>query len=291
MDKLKISLWKSVALHLVLVVLLAVSVNFHTPMPTPDLPQVNVVQAVAIDRAVIDAQAKRIQDKKDAEKRAEQQRLADIERKAREAEKERQQEKERARQLELDKKRKADEKRKAEAAAAEAKRKQAEEKKRAEQAEAERKRKEQERLKAEKAAKEKREREKKAEDERKRREAQERAEMERQMQEQLQAEQAAQQRRRSQQVLTELQKYTALIKQTIQRNLIVDQSMKGKSCRLNIRLASNGLVTQVRVLNGDAILCRAAQTAVYKAETLPVSPEPDVYEKLRDINLTVEPNL
>lgn len=290
MVKLKDSLWKSVALHLVLLVLLAVSVNFHTPMPTPDLPQVNVVQAVAIDKAVIDAQAKRIQDKKDAEKRAERQRLADIERKAKEAEKKRQQEKERARQVELDKKRKAEEKRKADAAAAEAKRK-AEQKKRAEKAEAERKRKEQERLKAEKAAKEKREREKKAEDERKRREAQERAEMERQMQEQLQAEQAAQQRRRSQQVLTELQKYTALIKQAIQRNLIVDQSMKGKSCRLNIRLASNGLVTQVRILNGDAILCRAAQTAVYKAETLPVSPEPDVYEKLRDINLTVEPNL
>lgn len=290
MVKLKDSLWKSVALHLVLLVLLAVSVNFHTPMQTPDLPQMNVVQAVAIDKAVIDAQAKRIQDKKDAEKRAERQRLAEIERKAREAEKKRQQEKERARQVELDKKRKAEEKRKADAAAAEAKRKAAE-KKRAEKAEAERKRKEQERLKAEKAAKEKREREKKAEDERKRREAQERAEMERQMQEQLQAEQAAQQRRRSQQVLTELQKYTALIKQAIQRNLIVDQSMKGKSCRLNIRLASNGLVTQVRILNGDAILCRAAQTAVYKAETLPVSPEPDVYEKLRDINLTVEPNL
>ncbi|GGO74922.1 cell envelope integrity protein TolA [Bowmanella pacifica] len=290
MVKLKDSLWKSVALHLVLLVLLAVSVNFHTPMPTPDLPQMNVVQAVAIDKAVIDAQAKRIQDKKDAEKRAERQRLAEIERKAKEAEKKRQQEKERARQVELDKKRKAEEKRKADAAAAEAKRKAAE-KKRAEKAEAERKRKEQERLKAEKAAKEKREREKKAEDERKRREAQERAEMERQMQEQLQAEQAAQQRRRSQQVLTELQKYTALIKQAIQRNLIVDQSMKGKSCRLNIRLASNGLVTQVRILNGDAILCRAAQTAVYKAETLPVSPEPDVYEKLRDINLTVEPNL
>ncbi|WP_102796116.1 cell envelope integrity protein TolA [Bowmanella denitrificans] len=290
MDKLKVSLGKSAALHVVLLLLLFVSVDFHTPTLTPDLPQVQIVQAVAIDKAAIEAQAKRIQDKKDAQRRAEQQRLAEIERKAREAERKRQEQVQRAREAELEKQRRADDKRKAEAAAAEAKRK-AEEKRKAEQAEAERKRKELERQKAEQAAREKREREKKAEDERKKREAQEQAEMERQMQEQLQAERAAQQRRRNQQVLTELQKYTALIKQTIQRNLIVDQSYKGKSCRLNIRLASNGLVTQVRILSGDAILCRAAETAIYKAETLPVSPEPDVFEKLRDINLTVEPNL
>ena len=87
----------------------------------------------------------------------------------------------------------------------------------------------------------------------------------------------------------ELQKYTALIKQKIQQYLIVDQAMKGKSCRLNIKLASNGLVTKVNVLQGDQILCRAAQNAVYKAETLPVSSEPDVLEQLKDINLTVEP--
>ena len=91
--------------------------------------------------------------------------------------------------------------------------------------------------------------------------------------------------------MTEVQKYQALIKQTIQRNLIVDDAMKGKSCRLNIRLASNGLVTQVKELGGNTILCRAAKAAVFKSDTLPVSKEADVYQQLREINLTVEPEL
>ena len=121
--------------------------------------------------------------------------------------------------------------------------------------------------------------------------AEEKAAQEKLLKEQLEAEQAARQRKRSKQVLTEVQKYQALIKQTIQRNLIVDDAMRGKSCRLNIRLATNGLVIQVKELGGDAILCRAAKSAVFKSDTLPVSKEADVYQELRDINLTVEPEL
>ena len=127
--------------------------------------------------------------------------------------------------------------------------------------------------------------------ERKRQEAKDKAAQEKLLDEQLQAEQAARQQRRNKQVLSEVQKYQALIKQTIQRNLIVDDAMKGKSCRLNIRLASNGLVTQVTELGGNTILCRAAKAAVFKSDTLPVSKEADVYQQLREINLTVEPEL
>ena len=126
---------------------------------------------------------------------------------------------------------------------------------------------------------------------RKKAEAAEKARQERALQDQLEAEQAVRQQRRSKQVLTEVQKYQALIHQAIQRQLIVDNSMRGKSCQLNIRLASSGLVIQVKELGGDPILCRAAKSAVFKAGTLPVSKEADVYEKLRDINLTVEPDL
>ena len=97
--------------------------------------------------------------------------------------------------------------------------------------------------------------------------------------------------KRNKQVLTEVQKYQALIKQTIQRNLIVDDAMKGQSCRFNIRLASNGLVIQVKELGGDPLVCRAGKTAILKAVELPVSDEPDVYEKLRDINFTFAPEI
>jgi colicin import membrane protein len=65
--------------------------------------------------------------------------------------------------------------------------------------------------------------------------------------------------------------------------------MKGMSCRLNIKLAFSGLVTNVIILEGQNAICQAAQRAVLKAETLPVSKEQDVFQQLRDINLTVEP--
>ena len=128
----------------------------------------------------------------------------------------------------------------------------------------------------------------KADAERKKKEAAENAEMERIMQEQLAQEQAAQQQRRRAQVLTEVERYTALIQQTIKRNLYNDDSFKGKVCRLNIKLATTGYVTSIRILGGHDALCRAAESAVRRAEELPVSDAPDVYEQLKDINLKVE---
>jgi len=159
-----------------------------------------------------------------------------------------------------------------------AREKQKQEKAKAKQLENERKRKEAEKKKAEDQAKEKRERE-------------EKAEQEKMLEEQLQAEQAVRQQKRNKQVLTEVQKYKALIKQTIQRNLIVDDGMRGQSCRFNIRLASNGLVIQVKELGGDPLVCRAGKAAILKAVELPVSDAPDVYEQLRDINFTFAPEI
>jgi colicin import membrane protein len=89
-------------------------------------------------------------------------------------------------------------------------------------------------------------------------------------------------------VLTEVERYTALIQQTIKRNLYYDDSFEGKVCRLNIKLATTGFVTSIRVLGGNDALCRAAESAVRRAEELPVSTAPDVYEQLKDINLKVE---
>ncbi len=163
----------------------------------------------------------------------------------------------------------------------------AEEQERQREAQAAAEKKSQQQL-AAKRAKEKREAKAKAEAERKKKEAAERAEMERIMQEQLAKEQAAQQERRRKQVLTEVERYTALIQQTIKRNLYSDDSYQGKTCRLNIRLATTGFVTSIRVLGGNDALCRAAESAVRRAEKLPVSDAPDVYEQLKDITLKVE---
>ncbi|MCZ8528169.1 cell envelope integrity protein TolA [Alteromonas sp. PRIM-21] len=254
----QLGLYKSLGLHAIIAALLLISVSF-SPEPLPNAPS----NAPVIEATFIDAQA--IADQKKAQAQAEAQ----------------------ARAQEREKQRKAQ-------AAAEKKRQQqlaakrAKEKREAEAAEAKRQ-KELERLAAQKEQERKeREAKAKAEAERKKKEAAERAEMERIMQEQLAQEQAAQRERRRKQVLTEVERYTALIQQTIKRNLYSDDSYSGKTCRLNIRLATTGFVTSIRVLGGNDALCRAAESAVRRAEKLPVSDAPDVYEQLKDITLKVE---
>ena len=253
-----VGIYKSIALHLVVAAVLLISVSF-SPSPLPTM----ATNAPVIEATFIDAQA-----------------IADTKREQAQAQAQ-------ARELEAQRKKKE-----AQAAAAKRKRaaeaKQAREKKQAEEAEFKRQ-KELEQLAAQKEQERKeREAKAKADAERKKKEAAENAEMERIMQEQLAQEQAAQQQRRRAQVLTEVERYTALIQQTIKRNLYDDDSFKGKVCRLNIKLATTGYVTSIRILGGHDALCRAAESAVRRAEELPVSDAADVYEQLKDINLKVE---
>ena len=253
-----VGIYKSIALHLVVAAVLLISVSF-SPSPLPTM----ATNAPVIEATFIDAQA-----------------IADTKREQAQAQAQ-------ARELEAQRKKKE-----AQAAAAKRKRaaeaKQAREKKQAEEAEFKRQ-KQLEQLAAQKEQQRKeREAKAKADAERKKKEAAENAEMERIMQEQLAQEQAAQQQRRRAQVLTEVERYTALIQQTIKRNLYNDDSFKGKVCRLNIKLATTGFVTSIRILGGHDALCRAAESAVRRAEELPVSDAPDVYEQLKDINLKVE---
>lgn len=253
-----VGIYKSIVLHLGVAAVLLISVSF-SPSPLPTM----ATNAPVIEATFIDAQA-----------------IADTKREQAQAEAQ-------AREVEAQRKKKE-----AQAAAAKRKRaaeaKQAREKKQAEEAEFKRQ-KELEQLAAQKEQERKeREAKAKADAERKKKEAAENAEMERIMQEQLAQEQAAQQQRRRAQVLTEVERYTALIQQTIKRNLYDDDSFKGKVCRLNIKLATTGYVTSIRILGGHDALCRAAESAVRRAEELPVSDAADVYEQLKDINLKVE---
>ena len=253
-----VGIYKSIALHLVVAAVLLISVSF-SPSPLPTM----ATNAPVIEATFIDAQA-----------------IADTKREQAQAQAQ-------ARELEAQRKKKE-----AQAAAAKRKRaaeaKQARENKQAEEAEFKRQ-KQLEQLAAQKEQQRKeREAKAKADAERKKKEAAENAEMERIMQEQLAQEQAAQQQRRRAQVLTEVERYTALIQQTIKRNLYNDDSFKGKVCRLNIKLATTGFVTSIRILGGHDALCRAAESAVRRAEELPVSDAADVYEQLKDINLKVE---
>ncbi|MDU0114369.1 cell envelope integrity protein TolA [Psychrosphaera aquimarina] len=309
---------KSFGVHIFFGVILALSFNFTAPEKEPEVPEISAIDAVVIDQASLDKQVSKIKQQKLDAKAAEEKRVKDLEVRAEEAK----------RNLQKLEKQKTNSERAAADAkkkAAEEKKKALAEKRKAENATQERIKREKEADKAQKEAlaakrnkeaqekaaedaKKKKEAEQKAlkeaeaerirkEEEAKRKkeqeiqEAKEQAIREKMMQEQLAQEQSARNKIRQKYVLTEKQKYTALIMGRIQQYLIVDDSMKGQSCSLNIKLAFSGLVTSVNIISGDNKVCKAAERAVLKAETLPVSKEPDVYQELKDISLKVEPKL
>ncbi|WP_100655630.1 cell envelope integrity protein TolA [Alteromonas flava] len=251
------SLLKSLGLHLGIALVLLLSVAFGHESIVPMSQPAPVIQATFID-------AQEIYDRQQAAAAAAA------------AEQQKQREAERKRQAQEQAKRRA---------AEEKARKQREEKARAEQRELERKAQEAAERKRQEEARKKREAEEKARQEQQRKEQQA---LERLMQEQLAQEQAAQTQRRSQQVLSEVERYQALITSAIQQYVYKDDSFRGKSCLLNIRMASSGLVTQVSILEGDAALCRASRQAALRPDKLPMSEDIEVYQQLKDFNLRVK---
>ncbi|MGB3724415.1 MAG: cell envelope integrity protein TolA [Glaciecola sp.] len=115
--------------------------------------------------------------------------------------------------------------------------------------------------------------------------------LQQEMAEQLAQEQAAMQQAQQRKVMSELEKYQSLITQTIMRNLNTDGGFKGKTCTLNVILAPNGLVLEVKAVEGNDALCRAAQTAVLRPDTLPVSSDPVVFQRMKNLNIIVRPDL
>ncbi|MBW8185926.1 cell envelope integrity protein TolA [Shewanella nanhaiensis] len=295
----------SAGIHIGVIVIVAMGADF-SEKPKPQVQaSAPAVQAVVVDQSKVAQHVERLKAEKREAERKEKARQDEANRQVREARKEREREQARIKQLEQERKQKEIETKNAADAAKAAQLKQKQEKEKAAKAEADRKQKEKERKASEEAARkaaEKRKAEeaaaKKAEEERKRKaeaerkrkaEEEARRQQEQMMQDALAAEQASLSQTRNKQVISEVSRYTSMIRATIQRNLVVDESMRGKSCRIFIRLANDGFVTASKILSGDPVVCRATKTAINKAGRLPVSNEPDVYNKLKEINLTVQP--
>lgn len=297
----------SAGIHIGVIIILAIGIDFtHKPVQVQHV-SAPAVQAVMVDQQKIANQVEKLKQEKREAERHERERQLELERKAQEAKQAREREQAQIKKLEQERKQQEIETQKANEAAKVAQVKQQQEKEKAQQAEAERKLKEQERKVAEDAAQkaaEKRkaeeaavakaetERKQKEEAERKRKadaEAKARAQQEQEMADALAAEQAALSQTMNKQMQSEVGKYTAMIKSTIQRNLVVDESMRGKSCKVSVRLANDGFVISSQAEGGDPNVCRATKAAIQKAGKLPVSPDPAVYNLMKEINLIVEP--
>jgi len=302
------ALWLSVALHLVLLIGLFGG-DFSSapkPKPTPAQHSGEPIKAVVVDKAKFEQAINKIKKQKNQQRDAEKKRLKAVEKRASDAKKRaadskkrRANEEARIKKLEKQRKKKEQEKIKADKAAKSSKAKAA-------KAEKIRKQKELEKQAAEKAAataRSKRLKEEAAAEkaeklrlekiaERKRQEiaAKEQAIQDAMLAEQMANEMASRNQARQQQVMTEVQRYSALITQRISQYMITDRStMAEKSCRLTLTLASSGFVIDVKVGQGDKVVCDAANIAIGKAGTLPVSKDPEVFKKMREIAVTVTP--
>lgn len=261
--KNNIAILLSIFFHGLLVAALVVGFSFNDTKMVFASTQVQPVKAVFID-------AQKIQDKK-------RQQQAEAQAKRQQQLKQEQARKERLR------KEKAAREKKAREAAERKKREQARKKEEARKKEQARKR-EQEKKRLEQAAKEEAEFQRRIKEER-----EQQLQFERDMADQLKAEQQAIQAAQQQRVMSELEKYRSLIMQTIYQNLYIGDSAKNKECKLSVKLASDGLVIDTRILGGDPALCQAARSAVLRPATLPVSSDPAVFEQMKTIKLTVRP--
>ena len=295
------AIWLSIALHLLLFLGLFAGNSSTSPKPKPAPAERagEPIKAVVIDKAKLEQAINKIKRQKNQKDDAEKKRLKAVEKRANDAKKRRVREEARIKKLEKQRKKKEQEKIKADKAAKSSNAKAA-------KAEKIRKQKEQEKQVAENAAataRSKRLKEeadaKKAENlrlekiaDRKRQEiaAKEQALQDAMLAEQMANEMASRNQARQQQVMTEVERYGALITQSINQRMIKDRStMANKSCKLTLTLAPSGFVIDVKIGQGDKVVCDAANVAIGKAGNLPVSKDPEVFKEMRELSVTVTP--
>jgi len=277
------ALGAAVGIHLLLLLVMFFGVNW-TDDAKP-LPVTPVVQATVVDQAALDREVKKLkaaEDKKRKQKEAaEKKKKAEAKRKADE------------KKRKAEAKRKAAEKKKQEAAkkkrlAEEKKKKAAAEKKRLaeekkQKAAAEKQRKAEEAAKKAAAEKKRQAEEaalKKAEAEKKKAEA---AARQLELEAQYQAEQD----------LTEKQLIMAAIQQKVDRNwLRPPGTPQNLSCEVRVRLGANGSVLLVSIIksSGDVGFDRSVESAVSKADPLPMPTSPRLVSQFRDIRFVFKPS-
>jgi len=118
-----------------------------------------------------------------------------------------------------------------------------------------------------------------------------REEIQKAMQQQI-AEEKQQMAEHDRQVQAEIDKYKALIIQTISQHWIVPSDItKNISCQLIVNVAPGGEILSVDLArsSGNSILDRSARSAVLKSSPLPVPRDAEIFDNFRQLMLTVRP--
>ena len=116
-------------------------------------------------------------------------------------------------------------------------------------------------------------------------------ELERQAEQQLMqdelAEEAEEARRaaRQGQLLTEKQRYVAMIVERVRQSWFTDDTMNGKECVISLSLASNGFVINMKVEGGDTGVCNAAVNAINRVGRFPMPEDPELNAEFRQLKL------
>ncbi|KPJ67714.1 MAG: hypothetical protein AMJ43_03515 [Coxiella sp. DG_40] len=118
-----------------------------------------------------------------------------------------------------------------------------------------------------------------------------REEIQKAMQQQI-AEEQRQMAEHDKQVQAEIDKYKALIIQTISQHWIVPSNIANNiSCQLIVNIAPGGEILNVKLVrsSGNSILDRSARSAVLKSSPLPVPKNAELFDNFRQLMLTVRP--
>ena len=273
----------SLILHLVVGVLLIFSFEF-TPQPKSHIRQdVNVVQAVAVDKKQVEIELARIRKIEEEKHKKEKQRLEELEKKAKNLEKKRKEEEtklaEAIKKKEQEQKKRKEEQvhlKKLEKEKAELKKKRELEEKKIKEAEA----------KAEKLKAEEKVRQQKIAEEKK---AAERIRREKELADAMNAEETAEKASKDQELINRISNN---IKRSIESNFNKVGLPDGLECELRVRLVPGGEVIDVSIAksSGHDIFDRRAVIATQKASPLPVPDDVKIFERyFRDNNITFKP--
>jgi colicin import membrane protein len=260
----RLSLLGSVGLHVILLILLIVGMP-HSPVDYAAgtiknaEPVVEVVKAVSVDQAAVEAQIQAIQQAREQQRQTALQAEKQLQQQAEQAKKQRQQEEKRLQDL---KRQQQTQQQKLNKELAELKRQQQQEQQQLQQLQQQQT------------------------------QAKRQQQQEQQRLAELTAEREAEQQIQQARVASQMDRYKQLILQAISQHWILpDQVDRTLSARFEIRLAPDGKVLAVTLLSSsqDPVLDRSAQTAIYNASPLPVPGDPEIFNHFQVFHLTVRP--